>query len=675
MNDLSPQNIDFLSPVSMVKGFGPKRLAALRESGIETVGDLLYHFPRNYIDRSRVIPLAGIGDFLNTTCTVAGMVEKAHCERGRRGRLRALLTDTTGSIELLWFAGLPIYRAVVKPGVKLLVTGRVTLYGHLQMVHPMVEKINEETGSGRTMFLPQYPLTDAMRESGVNHRLLSKAIAWTLCSLTRYPHVLPEPIERKRRFPPIDKCLREIHMPSDLEGIERFRGRLCYEELYRLALTLRWSRRKFALPGRPMLPGDLPERFRKTLPFELTADQEKAVGVLHADAASGRRMHRLLQGDVGSGKTLAAFFACLPALACGMQVAWLAPTEVLALQTWRLIDSWLASIGMNAALLKAGIEARDRQTVTADLASGRAPFVVGTHALLMPSVKFKKLGMIVIDEQHKFGAAQRLAMQEKDTASDFLVMSATPIPQTLAKTLYGDLDIVTIESPPADRLPVETHLVPEKKRAEMEKFILREIEEHGALAYCVVPRIEQDEDSSVIKDAETTFAGLGRGIFGRIPAACLHGRMSSEEKDRVMLSFAAGKVKLLVSTSVIEVGVDVPRATVMIIENAERFGLAQLHQLRGRVGRGSQKSYCFLLTGCPEENATMERLSFFCKNHDGFRIAEMDLTLRGPGEVAGVRQTGWEDLRLADMVRDAGLFREIQEEIETVALRPLTSPA
>jgi ATP-dependent DNA helicase RecG len=281
-------------------------------------------------------------------------------------------------------------------------------------------------------------------------------------------------------------------------------------------------------------------------------------------------------------------------------------------------------------------------------------------------VKFKKLGMIVIDEQHKFGAAQRLTMQEKDLASDFLLMSATPIPQTLAKTLYGDLDIVTIMKPPPGRHPVETHCVPESKRQDMERFLLKKIKEDGAAAFYVVPRIEHDESLDTIRDAESAFAELRKGAFAGVPCGCLHGRMSSDEKGRVMTSFAAGGIKLLVSTSVVEVGIDVPRATVMVIENAERFGLAQLHQLRGRVGRGNEKSYCFLLTSPGVDSAAAERLSFFSRHHDGFKIAEMDLTLRGPGEVAGFRQTGWEDLQLADIVRDAGLFREIQAEIDAV---------
>lgn len=657
----SHQPIDFLSPLSMVEGLGPKRVSAFRESGIETAGDLLYHFPRTYLDRSHIVPLNDLGEYLNRTCTISGIVERARIERGRRPRLRVLLSDGSGSIELLWFAGVTIFRNMLTPGTEIIATGKVSAYKHMQMVHPMVERTG---GKGVRPFFPIYSISEPMRGAGISHRLISKAVHWFLGSISRFPQVIPGPIEKKRRFPPLGQCLREVHMPSDPSKLEEYLQRLRYEELFRLALTLRWSRRKFALPGRPMVPGGLDGRFRKQLPFALTDEQEKAIQTLYADAASDRRMHRLLQGDVGSGKTLTAFFACFPALAAGLQAAWLAPTEVLALQTFGVVSSWLAPLGFRAELLKSGVAAEDRHRITAGLASGGTRFVVGTHALLQPQVKFKQLGMIVIDEQHKFGAAQRLTMQEKDLASDFLLMSATPIPQTLAKTLYGDLDIVTILKPPPGRRPVETYCVPESRRNDMERFVFKEIKERGASAYYVVPRIEHDESLETIRDAETAFAELRKGAFEGIPCGCLHGRMTSDEKERVMKSFAAGAIKLLVSTTVVEVGVDVPAATVMIIENAERFGMAQLHQLRGRVGRGKEKSYCFLLTPPGTDSAGTERLSFFSRHHDGFMIAEMDLTLRGPGEVAGFRQTGWEDLQLADIVRDAGLFRQIQEEIE-----------
>jgi ATP-dependent DNA helicase RecG len=666
--------IDFLSPVSTIDGLGPKRVTALRENGIETIGDLLYHFPRRYIDRSDVVPLSAIEGKTGAGCSVTGTIEKVRLERGRRSRLRALLSDGSGSIELLWFSGIPIYRNMIKPGVRLLATGRIGKYGHFQMVHPLIERLPDDGSDPGLPALPCYPASEAMRVAGLGNRAISKAVQWALCHMSRFPQVLPSSIEKKKKFPPLADCLRELHLPKVISGLEPFRARLRYEELYRLALSLRWSRRKFALPGRSMTPDALPDRFRRTLPFTLTPEQDRAIEVLYGDAASPRRMHRLLQGDVGSGKTLVAFFATFPALASGLQVAWLAPTEVLAMQTYRLVVAWLDPLGFKTDLLKGDMAAPEKKAALKNLSSGKTRFIVGTHALLQPSVKFKKCGMMVIDEQHKFGAQQRLALQEKDVSSDFLLMSATPIPQTLAKTLYGDLEIVSITGGPAGRLPVATYLVPENKRNDMERFVEREIEVRGARVYCVVPRIErddaQDDSSETLKDVETVCNAVKQGPLSRVSVACLHGLMSSDEKERVMASFAQGSVKLLVSTTVIEVGIDVPEATIIIVENAERFGMAQLHQLRGRVGRGKAKSYCFLLTTPSADSATLERLNYFCHHRDGFEIAEMDLTLRGPGEVAGFRQTGWDDLKMADMIRDAGLFREIEKEIDRFLPKP-----
>ncbi len=663
----SAGHLDFLSPIAAVRGFGPRRAAALAESGIETVGDLLYHFPRRYLDRSTVVPIGGLGNFINMSCTITGTVERVRVERWGRGRLRALVKDATGQVELLWFGTMPAYRTMLTPGVRVMATGKVGEYRHLQMVHPMIDRIDEE-GAGRgPAFFPLYSISEPMREAGISNRIMVRAIQWTLDTVSRYPEILPEPIAAKHGFPPLEKCLREMHQPGDPAMLEGYRDRLRYEELFNLALALRWSKRKFALPGRSMKPGNLPARFKAGLPFRLTAGQERAIAVLYDDAASPMRMHRLLHGDVGCGKTLVVFFSCFASLECGYQVAWLAPTEVLAMQTRARLESWLGPLGFHSELLLGSTAAPEKRRIQDDLAHGRLKFVVGTHALIQPAVKFKALGMIVIDEQHKFGAAQRLALQEKDGASDFLLMSATPIPQTLAKTLYGDLDLVEIREAPAGRLPVSTHLVPEDRRSEMERFIRKEIEERQAAAYYVVPRIGEDGDDELSVDIATTFKKLSGGTFRGIAAACLHGRLTSREKEQAIRSFAEGTVRLLVSTTVVEVGVDVPHATCMVIEGAERFGMAQLHQLRGRVGRGGAKSYCFLLASPTADAEALERISFFCRHHDGFKIAERDLSLRGPGEVAGLRQTGWEDLRIADIVRDAELFRSIQQELASMA--------
>jgi ATP-dependent DNA helicase RecG len=459
-----------------------------------------------------------------------------------------------------------------------------------------------------------------------------------------------------------------MHMPANPGLLEPFLDRLRYEELYRLALTLRWSKREFRHPGRSLTAGELPSKLQARLPFELTSDQREAIAVLHRDAAEHHRMHRLLQGDVGSGKTIVALFACLPALNCGMQVAWLTPTEVLASQTHALFSRLLGPLGFSCALLKGGISSADKRNLLFNLRNGKLNLVVGTHALLQPSVGFDKLGMIVIDEQHKFGLDQRLVLQRKDPAADYLLMSATPIPQTLAKTLYGDLDIVTIRSMPSNRKPVSTHVVTLAKRLDMLQFVRQTVTGEEGQAFYIVPRVEASEEETDpgLQSAIAMYDTLRRDLFSEIPIGMVHGRLAPDEKERVMKAFAEGALKVLVATTVVEVGVDVPQASIIVIENPELFGLSQLHQLRGRVGRGTKKGFCFLLVQDELEEVTLRRLKDFCRMHDGFAIAELDLKYRGPGEVVGSRQSGWEDLRLVDILRDAPLFVEIQQEVDRI---------
>jgi ATP-dependent DNA helicase RecG len=660
--------LDFLSPVSAIAGLGEKRVAALAEADILTVGDLLHRFPRRYIDRSKVTPVAECKNLVGASVNIIATITAARVERGRRPRLRIRLTDDSGSMEALWFAGVGFLRKTLVSGQRVLCTGVPSIHTGLQMIHPAVERIGEGAAAPAILYLPVYPLTLAMQEAGIHQKLMQKIVLWALDNIRHYPQVLPRSVESKRAFPPLEKCYREMHVPSDPSGLETFRARLVYEELYRLAITLRWSKRKFALPGRSIKPGALYAKAAAALPFTLTPDQEKAVAALHADAAATTRMHRLLQGDVGSGKTVVAFLACLPALGEGLQAAWLAPTEILARQAHATLSRWLTGLGIVPEILLGQSGPEDRRRIRTGLASGGTRFVVGTHALLSPEVKFSKLGMIVIDEQHKFGARQRLTLAEKDPAADLLVMSATPIPQTLAKTLYGDLDIVSIQSAPAGRLPVSTHLVPESKRGDMERFILKEIREKNGQVLYIAPRIDGDDEpgGEEIKDVRSVFEALKTGPLSSVEMGLVHGAMDPADRERSMRRFSSGQVKILVSTTIVEVGIDVPDATVLVVENAERFGLSQLHQLRGRVGRSSKKSYCFLLANAEDGSPAHARLAYLCTHHNGFEIAEQDLLMRGPGEVSGFRQSGWEDLVLADMLRDAGLFREIQNDLDTL---------
>ncbi|HAJ80404.1 MAG TPA: hypothetical protein DCO75_11610 [Fibrobacteres bacterium] len=659
--------LDFLSPVSLVPGLGAKRVNALHESGIDTIGDLLHYFPLRYIDRSTITKISDLQTNRNKVCTIIGDITQTRVVRGRTMRLRILVADETGSVEALWFHGVQFFRKSLHTGMRVLCTGAVKFSEACDskplMFHPMIETINRDLKSPETPFLPRYPLTRAMIDAHFQQKGLFKSIKWVIDNINHWPQSLPQSMENKKQFPPLSTCLREMHMPSDLNRRHIYEARIIFEELYALAVTLLWSRKKFAQPGRSFKKRRLVDAFKSLLPFSLTSAQNSAIETLLSDAQSPFRMHRLLQGDVGSGKTVAAFMACLPSLDEGWQTAWLAPTEALARQTFSTLSQWCEKLGISTGLLTGGLSGTQKKKMLDDCSSGRLGLVVGTHALLYPQVGFKRLGMIIIDEQHKFGAKQRLAMQEKDPAADFLLMSATPIPQTLARTLYGDLDIVSIKDMPAGRIPVNTCYVPREKRFDMENFINSEILNNGAQVYYVVPHIETDEDSDNIKGALSVFDSLSRGIFSKAPCGLVHGRMDSSEQQRTMDGFKNNKIKLLVATTIVEVGLDVPSATIIVIENAERLGLAQLHQLRGRVGRSSKKSYCFLLSDNPSD-AAKARIDYFRKHHDGFEIAENDMLLRGPGEVLGWRQAGPDDLYIADILRDASVFQEIINDLE-----------
>jgi ATP-dependent DNA helicase RecG len=659
----------------------------LDASGIKTIGDLFYYFPAKYIDRSTRVNIADAGNFGDAAVTVLGKVEKARAEYFGRARYRITLRDESGGeIDAVWY----IRSMKIEAGETLLLTGKVfNSNKKLSMYHPALEKIPQNTEDmSIAPILAVYSIREPMREVGITQNLLRKAVEWAFKNVEQYPEVLPAAIEKNHDFPPFEKCLRAIHLPDDLSTLDRYRERLKYEELYKLALNLRWNRKKFALPGHVMTTGELDAKLRALLPFTLTESQERAVKILHGDAAKPERMHRLLQGDVGSGKTVTALMAALPALNRGRQVVWMAPTEALAKQTMSVVEKYMDGLGFKTGYVGAGDSPEKRETLRG-LATGELRFVVGTHALFMPSVKFGNLGMVIIDEQHKFGAAQRLKLQEKGPSSDFLLMSATPIPQTLAKTLYGDLDIVEIASRPG-RAPVSTHIVPDGKRAGMENFILEQIESGNRIFY-VAPRIERQEEDEPednegachkssrgggnppIKTVDYVAEKLRQGPLSSVPIHKLHGQMSHNEREETVNVFRNGLPGVLVATTIIEVGIDVPDATVMVIENPEFFGLAQLHQIRGRVGRGEAPSYCFLLpgtdiagsdTGAPQNESALERLKFLCSCHDGFKIAEWDLRNRGPGDTAGFRQSGWDDLALADILEDAEMFRGILEETE-----------
>lgn len=661
-------HLDFLSPLSIVPGLGPKRVGALKDSSIHTIGDLLNYLPTRYIDRSHVVRIGDLEQYTETTCTVAGSVERVILERGRKKRLRVIVSDETGQMEAVWFQGVEIYANSIREESRVILTGRVSFYGRHQMIHPMTDQLIEGKKVDFQPFYPVYSIKKTMKEAGVNQKCLHKSVRWILENLQNYPRVLPQAVEKKRGFPPLAQCLKQIHNPQKADELERYMDRLRYEEFYKVALCLRWNRKKYALPGRRMVAGALVEKMRELLPFSLTPGQQKAIDTLHGYAASQHRMHALLQGDVGSGKTLVAFFTCLCALNEGFQVSWMAPTEILARQTFRLINCWLQELGFRGALLCGGIASSEKTAALKGLVSGEIQFAVGTHALFMPSVQYRKLGMVVIDEQQRFGAQQRLALQEKESACDFLLMSATPIPRSLAKTVYGDLDMVTLSGTLPGRKDVATHIVPMHKRDDMERFILREVT-LGNRVYYVVPRIEVEQGQGSVSSIDTVHRQLKRGVLRDCGIECIHGRMKSDERELAMEQFRTGESAVLLATSIIEVGIDIAEASVMVIENGEYFGLSQLHQLRGRVGRGSRDAYCFILTGLAKGDTTgYERLRKFCSTGDGFKIAEYDLGFRGPGEPGGYRQSGFHDPVIVEVLKNRALFEEAVKDVHDLFL-------
>ncbi len=672
-----PQNktnrLDFLSPLSRIPGLGPKRISALREAGIASIGDLLYYFPRRFEDRSIITPISEASNYLGCTCCIIGEITRTRMEKGRRPRFRIQVTDKTGSIEALFFQGTGYYRNSLRTGMRVLLFGKISRFGSIQMVHPKVESLGTRE-LPEIKLQPVYPLTSLMREVNLQQKTLSHAIHWSLKNLRHYPQILPKSIEERKSFPPLCECLFNLHFPEHPKADKPYRERIIYEELYNLALSLRWSKRSFSLPGRPLDAGVLPERLRESLSFKLTPGQLDAVSTLLKDVGGSKRMHRLLQGDVGCGKTIVALFATLASLNQGYQVAWLTPTEILARQTYKTISGLLSSLNFSPDLYLGNSPAESKRSIRAAMRAGRPGFIIGTHALIQSSLKFKQLGIIVIDEQHRFGAEQRLRLQEQDPGADFLLMSATPIPQTLAKTLYGDLEVTTIPDLPAGRKAVKTYQVPNQKRQDMYTFLHKEVFEKGGQAFYVAPRIggEEDEEQSEqnkIRDVKTICKDLQKTALKDIPTGCIHGRQTTQDQEETMRRFVDREYKLLIATTIVEVGVDIPDATAIIIENAERFGLSQLHQLRGRVGRNSKDSYCFLLSEAPSGSDSENRLKQFCKLNDGFKIADLDLSYRGPGDVDGYRQSGWSDLKTADILRDADIFREIQRELDLLLSR------
>jgi len=651
-----------------------------KELEIATYEDLLFHFPYRYFDRKQVTKIAAINPQMEYVQIIGTLINITEEGVGHKKRLIATLYDDTGRIELLWFQGAQwIKKSLVENG-KYIVFGKIAVFnGSINIPHPEIEPLNSDTAIAGMQ--PVYPTTEKLRAKGISNRSFAK-ITQSLFEKIRpgdIPEILPLHILNQYRLCSRAQAISWIHFPDSEEHMQAARYRLKWEELFASQLKIAQLRLQHTVqPGYKFekVGKYFNDFYNHHLPFQLTNAQKRVLKEIRIDTASGKQMNRLLQGDVGSGKTIVAIMSMLLALDNGFQACLMAPTEILAQQHYQSVHGLLDKMGIPCAILTGTVKGKERKEILQRLADGSLQIVVGTHALIEESVQFKNLGLAVIDEQHRFGVGQRARLWKKnDKAPHVLVMTATPIPRTLAMTLYGDLDVSVIDELPPGRQEIKTVHRNEMHRANVMGFIRTEIDK-GRQAYIVYPLIEESEKM----DYESLMAGYEQvKVFfpeDKYNIAMVHGRQEALQRERNMQRFISGDAQILVATTVIEVGVNVPNASVMLIESAERFGLSQLHQLRGRVGRGSEQSYCILLTGNKLSNESKQRMQIITSSTNGFVIAEQDLAMRGPGDLYGTRQSGILKFKLADIVQDSAILEQTRSAAQQVVAEDpgLTSP-
>lgn len=665
MFDLTSRDIKYLP------GVGPQRAAILnKELSVCSMHDLLYYFPYKYVDRSRLYYIHEIDGNMPYIQLKGEILSFETFGEGRQRRLVAHFSDDTGVVDLVWFQGIKYLSGRYKTHTKYIVFGKPTIFnGRINIAHPDIDPAEGLVLSDMGL-QPYYNTTERMKRSGLNSHALGKLTSNLLALLKEpMPETLPEWLMNQHQLMSLDEALRNIHFPHTPESLRRAQYRLKFEELFYVQLNiLRYAKDRARKYNGFIFSqvGDIFNTFyRHYLPFELTSAQKRVIKEIRRDMGSGRQMNRLLQGDVGSGKTLVALMSMLIALDNGYQTCLMAPTEILASQHYDTIRKLLGSMPVKVELLTGSVKGKKREAILRSLTLGETHILIGTHAVLEDTVCFSSLGMVVIDEQHRFGVAQRAKLWNKNTRPPHvLVMTATPIPRTLAMTLYGDLDVSVIDELPPGRKPIQTIHQFDNRRASLYASIRKQIQE-GRQVYIVYPLIQESEKMD-IKNLEEGYEHIC-AEFPEYKVSKVHGKMRPADKETEMQRFVTGETQIMVATTVIEVGVNVPNASVMVIENAERFGLSQLHQLRGRVGRGADQSYCILVTGYKLSEDTRKRIQIMVDSNDGFEIAEADLKLRGPGDLEGTQQSGIAfDLRIADIARDGQLLQFVRDIAQAV---------
>ncbi|HOO84124.1 MAG TPA: ATP-dependent DNA helicase RecG [Prolixibacteraceae bacterium] len=652
-----------MQDIKFLTGVGPKRAELLySELGVNTFHDLLYYFPYKYVDRTKFYTIREINGNMPYVQVIGKIVSFEKVGEGSKTRLSAVFADKTGTLELIWFKGIKWVMQNVQKNKAYILFGKPSLFsGRLNIVHPELDEITDAEEKVTGSIQAFYNTSEKMKKNYLSSKGVLKLQANLMHAVRNsISETLPSWFTAKYKMMPLPEALKAIHFPENVDQLRKAQYRLKLEELFYIQLKILSLKSNRSQKFRGHVFGVIGEYFNRffheCLPFEMTGAQKKVIREIRKDVASGKQMNRLLQGDVGSGKTLVALMCMLMAIDNGTQACLMAPTEILAIQHYQTLSKMLEPLGLNVKLLKGSTKTKERRVIHEELIDGSVNILVGTHALIESKVVFQNLGFVVIDEQHRFGVAQRAKLWNKNTVPPHvLVMTATPIPRTLAMTVYGDLDVSVIDELPPGRKPIKTLHFYDSKRKQVFQFLREEIN-RGRQVYIVYPLIEESEKLD-LKNLQQGYETVKK-VFPDLKVSMVHGRLSAQDKDEEMRRFKNHETQIMVSTTVIEVGVDVPNASVMVIESAERFGLSQLHQLRGRVGRGAEQSYCILMSSYKLSKESTIRLETMVRTNDGFEIAETDLKLRGPGDIEGTQQSGLGlNLRIANISRDGELLQ------------------